>query len=446
MFPLGKLLHALEGAGAMDRRRFLGGLAATGLAAGLSTDSRAARNEGPRGATFDAADFGARGDGQADDSAALQKAIDAAAKGGGVVWLGRGAYRLRSPIHVRPGVTLRGTFGSVPAHNGFRDAGLPRPGETGTVLLADCGSGSEDGPALITVETNATLAGLCVHHPGIRSDEEPRPHPYAVALRGKNPALLDVELLNPYQGVDASQNERHLIRNVHGQPIRRGVFVDAIYDIGRIENVHFNPWYSMHPKLFQWQMEHGEAFVFGRTDWQYVLNTFCFGYSVGYRFVETKNGVCNGNFLGIGADDCWTAMVVDQCAPMGLLVTNGEFVSFHGPDPTMVEIRPTNSGTVRFANCAFWGPCRQIAKVGGKGVVGFSDCTFVQWDFPRRGTPAIQAEGEGMLFVRGCSFQQAGVGLRVGPRLAGVSVEGNLGPAGFVLRRDGQSGSEGVNG
>ena len=32
---------------------------------------------------------------------------------------------------------------------------------------------------------------------------------------------------------------------------------------------------------------HGEAFIFGRSDWQYVLNTFCFGYNVGYKFIQT---------------------------------------------------------------------------------------------------------------------------------------------------------------
>ena len=64
--------------------------------------------------------------------------------------------------------------------------------------------------------------------------------------------------------------------------------VDAIYDIGRIENVHFNPWWSMKPKLFSWQMANGEAFIFGRSDWQYVLNTFCFGYKVGYKFIADQ--------------------------------------------------------------------------------------------------------------------------------------------------------------
>ena len=118
----------------------------------------------------------------------------------------------------------------------------------------------------------------------------------------------------------------------------------SIYDIGRIENVHFNPWWSMKPRLFQWQQKNGEAFIFGRSDWQYVFNTFCFGYNIGYKFIETEAGVCNGNFLGIGADDCYTALVVENCAPMGLLISNGEFVSFHGPDPTMVRVEATNSG------------------------------------------------------------------------------------------------------
>ena len=152
-------------------------------------------------------------------------------------------------------------------------------------------------------------------------------------------------------------------------------------------------------------MENGEAFVFGRTDWQYVLNTFCFGYKVGYRFLQTRSGGCNGNFLGIGADDCYTALVVDGCARFGLLITNGEFVSFHGPDPTMVVVGKGNSGSVRFVNCAFWGPCNQIARISGKGTVGFSDCTFVQWDHRKEGRAAVQVES-GTVLIRGCEFQE----------------------------------------
>lgn len=355
---------------------------------------------------FDVQRFGAVGDGETDDTPAFQKALDAAGDaGGGVVYAPRGNYLFKGHLNVPKAVTLAGIWQSVPAHNGIRDQGLPKPTDDGTTFLVTEGAGSEDGPAFITLNTNSTLKGVVLYYPEQNVDDEPKPYAWAIAMRGKNPAVLAVEMLNPYNGIDATRNERHLIRDVHGQPLRRGVLVDNIYDIGRIENVHFNPWWSMKPKLFQWQMEHGEAFVFGRSDWQYVYNTFCFGYNIGYKFIRSQRGACNGNFLGIGADDCHTALVVEQCAPYGLLITNGEFVSFHGPDPTMIAVEEANRGSVRFVNCAFWGPCNQIARIAGQGTVGFGDCTFVQWGGKEGDRPAIQAQS-GTVLVRGCEFRQ----------------------------------------
>lgn len=260
-------------------------------------------------------DFGAEGDGRTDDTAAFQRALDAAGKaGGGTVHAPRGNYFFAGHLNVPAGVTLAGIWQSVPAHNGLRDAGLPKPTDDGTTFPVTENAGNEDGPPFITLNHNSTLKGVVLFYPEQNRADAPKPYPWAIALRGKNPAVLQVELLNPYNGIDAGRNERHLIRDVQGQPLRRGIYVDAIYDIGRIENVHFNPWWSMESKLFAWQQEHGEAFIFGRSDWQYVFNTFCFGYNVGYKFVKTQAGLCNGNFLGIGADDCFTAIVVEDSA------------------------------------------------------------------------------------------------------------------------------------
>ena len=375
---------------------------------------------------FNVRGFGAAGDGQTDDTAAFQKALDAAAKaGGGVVYAPVGNYFFAGNLNVPNAVTLAGVWQSVPAHNGLRNRGLPKPTDDGTTFLVTGGAGSEDGPAFITLNTNSTLKGVVLYYPQQNIDDIPRPYPWAIAMRGKNPAVLAVEMLNPYNGIDASRNERHLVRDVHGQPLRRGVLVDSIYDIGRIENVHFNPWWSMKPKLFQWQMENGEAFIFGKSDWQYVYNTFCFGYKVGYKFIQGTRGMCNGNFLGIGADDCHTALVVEQCAPFGLLITNGEFVSFHGPDPTMIGVEKSNTGSIRFVNCAFWGPCNQIAKIAGTGTVGFSDCTFVQWGGKEGDRPAIQADS-GTVLVRGCEFRQDRPQIRLGEGVERAIITENL--------------------
>lgn len=58
--------------------------------------------------------------------------------------------------------------------------------------------------------------------------------------------------------------------------------------------------YSPNKVFMSWQLLHGRAFVFARTDWEYVFNTFAFGYAIGYHFIASPQGSCNGNFLGIG--------------------------------------------------------------------------------------------------------------------------------------------------
>lgn len=381
-------------------------LSAIGLALVIVLGAALAAVAAPEADICSVRDYGAKGDGKTDDTAAFQKALDAAGQGGGgVVYASRGNYFFAGHLNVPKAVTLKGVWESVPSHVGLRNPGRPRPTDDGTTFLVTENRAKEEGAAFITLNSDSTLKGVVIYYPEQDPAEEPQPYPWAVALRGQNPAVLAVELLNPYNGIDATHNERHLIRDVQGQPLRRGILVDGIYDIGRIENVHFNPWWSMKPRLFKWQQQHGEAFIFGRTDWQYVFNTFCFGYNIGYKFIQPKAGLCNGNFLGIGADDCFTAVEVENCAPMALLISNGEFVSFHGPDPTMVRVGAGNTGSVRFVNSAFWGPCNQIARIAGKGTVGFSDCTFVQWDRNREGRHALQVES-GTVLVRGCEFQE----------------------------------------
>lgn len=357
--------------------------------------------------TWNVRDFGATGKAPSDCTKAFQAAINAASEaGGGIVEVPTGRYRFEGSLYIRPHVTLRGTYTYAPSHAGIRDRDWAKP-VFGTVLEPYGGRGREDGPPFITIETNAALQGVTVHYPAQDPEaSEPAPYPWTVALRGNNPAIMDVQLLNPYKAIDASFNQRALIRNVHGQPIALGIFVDAVYDIGRIENVHWNPWWTINTPIYEWQMANGIGFLFLKTDWHYVLNTFCYGYHIGYKFDANERGACNGNFLGIGADDCHTALHAEQIAPMGVLITNGEFVSFNGPDPTMVRVGPDHIGSLRFVNCAFWGPTNRIAEIDGRGTVGFSDCNFMEWGHREdAAAPAIDVLG-GSVLIRGNLFQE----------------------------------------
>jgi hypothetical protein len=418
-----------------SRRRLLslGGAGGMMSLLGMSSMAHGSQSQGasiPISEMKSVMTFGARGDGSTDDTAAFQCAFDAVHKaGGGTVYAPPGRYLFRGTLDVPEGVSLRGSYLCVPSHVGLRDKGQSKPGDDGTALFVTSGRGKEDGTPFLTLNSNSSVNGLSIFYPEQDADNIPVAYPWTIAMRGKNPAVQDVELLNPYRGIDASQNERHNIRNITGQPLWQGIWVDAIYDIGRIENVHFNPWWNSGGKAYRWQMEHGEAFVFGRADWEYVLNTFCFGYHIGYKFVETSTGGCNGNYVGIGADDCNRAILVEQCAPFGLLIVNGEFTSFHGEDPTMVEVLASNRGVLRISNSAFWGPCQQIARIGGSGTVGFSDCTFVQWS--TQGEHAAIQASSGSLLVQGCEFFERKQHISLGEAVDRAVISGNLfaGPA-----------------
>jgi hypothetical protein len=394
------------------------------LAGPLFSQKPAKGKPAPRKADgFNVREYGAKGDGKTDDTKAFQAALDAAGKaGGGIVAAPRGVYRINGNLNVPVAVTLEGVFRTATSHAGLRDKGEALP-EYGTTLLAVAGEGSEEGPPFILLNGNAVLKGVLVYYPNQDPKAEPKPYPYAIAMRGNNPAVLDVELLNPYNGIDAVGAHRHLIRNIHGQPLRRGIYVDHVTDIGRIENVHWNPWWSMSEPVMKFLKTKGEAFIFGRTDWHYVLNTFCFGYAVGYRFIQTKNGACNGNFVGIGADMTHRGIVVEAAQPAGLLITNGEFVSFGEPDATEVEVLP-NAGTVQFSNCSFWGPAERIAILRG-GLTMFNQCNFQHWDHYKNGAAAIHAEG-GRLVVSGCRFAQPLAHIYVGPNVGSAAIFGNL--------------------
>ena len=413
-----------------------------GTAAGMA--GMAAILESPRGAfaapndepsTMQMANvrnFGAAGDGKTDDTAAFQRAIDAAQRTiSRTAYAPAGAYLFKGELVVPDGVTLRGTYAYVPSHPDIRDprkvppgtapdetvnhmVGLTpgqreiakwiRPGEDGTAFLVTGGKGNEQGMPFITLHSNSSLCGVTIAYPDQVTIGEPYPYPWAVAMRGWNSAVFDTELLNPYQGIDATSAPRHNIRNLTGQPLRRGILVDAIFDIGRIENVHFNATWSWGFPESTWQLENGECFIFGHSDWEYVFNTFCLGYKAGYKFIQTSTGMCNGNFLGIGADACNQSVVVEQCAAYGLLITNGEFVADKSDDPTQVVVHASNTGVVQFSNSAFWGRCNQVAKIEGRGLVAFNDCTFDDWAHTG-GRAAIQA-ASGNLVVRGCNFHQ----------------------------------------
>ncbi len=77
-----------------------------GFGGPLGLSIRAARQQEKRG--FDVTKQGAKGDGLADDTAAIERSLLAAGESGGVVFLPAGTYTISYPLRVPPGVDLKG--------------------------------------------------------------------------------------------------------------------------------------------------------------------------------------------------------------------------------------------------------------------------------------------------------------------------------------------------
>ena len=219
--------------------------------------------------------YGALGDNSTDNTAAFVKALAAAqAMGGATVYIPGGWYRFNGSFTVPGGVVLRGNYGVVPSHDLVQGGSLPHDG---TILVPLGGRGDAEGTPFVTLPANAMMSGVVFYYQEQETVKTPVPYPWTIQMSGNNAAVMDVELLGSYNGINATKAHRHYIARVQGQPLNIGVFVDSTYDIGRIEDVHFNPWFSVGHPFIEWQLTHGRAFVLGRSDWEYVFNsTFLF--------------------------------------------------------------------------------------------------------------------------------------------------------------------------
>ncbi len=357
----------------------------------------------PMAAQVNARQHGAKGEGVTDDTKALQAALDAAATKGPICYVPPGLYRINGALTVPAGVTLCGASGGVP-HSEH---------PIGSVLLAFGGRGQPDGEPFITLKPNAVVRNVTVHYPEQKLPEVV-PYPWSIRGDGELCQVLDVCLTNPYQAIDVGTkwNELHLVRNVFACPLKIGVFVNQCTDIGRIENVHFNPnfWTRMALKpgfpggdIKAYLEKNLIGFKIGKTDWEFISNSFVIFPKIGFHFDDFGQGPGNAVITQSVSDICPVAVRVDRTqGHAGVQFANCQFMS-------TVEIGTENSGPVKFANCGFWGTelTQEQVRHQGPSTLALTSCHFTGWDHDNRGMPCIRSSGA-RLVVNGCDFMQGG--------------------------------------
>lgn len=378
-------------------------------------------------------EYGVIGDGKFDNTTALQAALNAAEKKGLICYLGSGHYRLNGSVIVPPGVTLCGASGGVP-HSEH---------PIGTVLLAYGSKGKADGEPLVTLKPNAVIRNLVIHYP-----EQILPdvvaYPWTIRGEGEMCQVLDITITNPYQALDfgTKWNELHIIRNVFACPLKIGVYIDQCTDVGRIENVHFNPnfWTRMNLKpkypgsnIKAYLEKNLIGFKIGKTDWEYMTNCFVIFPLIGFHFDDFGHGPGNAVITQSGADICPVAVKVDRVqGHAGVQFVNGQFMG-------TIEVGKDNRGPVKLSNCGFW-PVpetkEQIVKHGPSSLI-LSACHFAGWDSKNEGKACIRADS-GRLVVNGCEFMQGKKQIVLEKGLTATTITGCLlrGEKGIINNSD----------
>lgn len=183
-----------------------------------------------------AAPYFAAGDGASDDTSALQAALhDAGQRGGGTVFLRPGEYRVTQPLTVPSGVELRGPQGPWGRE----------PRQTCALALYNLKdtSSPETDPAGITLMTNSGIRGFSIVYPEQNYSVTP-PHafPYTIRGQGSNVWVMDMVLVNSYNGIDFSANrcDRHLVHGLWGTAFNKSITVGGGSVGGKLELVAFD--------------------------------------------------------------------------------------------------------------------------------------------------------------------------------------------------------------
>ena len=399
---------------------------------GIPADPRIDRSPAHKG-MYNVFEFGAKGDGITDDTAAFQAALDAAhADGGGTVQVPTGKFLIRTHLVFPPHVSLQGVWKKP--HRGD-------PSDTGSVLLAFEGKGDENATPFVTLREDSCITGVTIFYPEQVKADPPHAYPWTIRGAGDDCGVINVTIVNTFKAVDFGTNPcgRHYVDGLWAYPFKTGIYVNQCYDVGRLNNIHFWPFFDLDPNspLWAYTRTKGTAFVFGRTDGELVTNSFCIFYNVGMHLIGgpipqiTRGAPMRIEYQGGSA--MMTNVYLDV-APCALKVDDSmenagySFVncSFMGG----VQVGPRNRGPIRFNGCGFWATqdLESHALLQGMSPVYFEGCQFANWDRNQTGAPCIDADVRRVI-ITGCDFLTPSGNLRkitLGPNVREAIVTSNL--------------------
>ncbi len=252
---------------------------------------------------YNVIDYGAKGNGTTDDTAAINAAIAAAAPSssptGNTVFFPAGTYLVSSTLSVPAGLTLQGA--------GWNTPGAETNTFAGSWIFVD--AGASFAPVTLS-QTGGAVRDLGFNVPNQSTTGGPASAQPMILITGNGTLVEDVFLYNPYGGIYIDGGAQTVIRRVFGQPIQYGIKIDGSEDTNYIDSVHFwTYWQGSSTAVGTYQLANGTAIGLFRCDNPHISNVFALNYNVGLSLSTGAEGIPHKvHLVNADFDSCVTGL------------------------------------------------------------------------------------------------------------------------------------------
>ncbi len=321
---------------------------------------------------------GAKGDGKTDDTPFIQDSLEKAGIAGGTVYLPLGVYRIREPLTVPAGVTLRGDFTSPDSKS---QEGIK------TILVVEDNPNTGEAPFL-TLEDGASLEGITIYY----ESQSPRniiEYPASIYCKA-SASLQNIAIINPYRGICVTGKNTVEIRSVWMSPLDYGILITENDSSVTAEDCYISPtyWLNTSPQLFsdgsyniltEYLHEHMHGIILEKTHDTTLNRISIEDAAVGMLFNVPKesDSVLLSSQIEISSSD--RPIYLESLPKAGALFADSTFRPDNGAGANTVEIKETVLSPVLFSACTFGGLPKTVIKANNNSFLSFYHCNFGTW-------------------------------------------------------------------
>lgn len=292
-------------------------------------------------------EYGAKGNGTADDTEAVKAALAAAKSTGGTVYFPAGKYKISDTLIVPENVEMRGAW----------DSPMYRSGS----VLNFYTSLSED-DAMITLSANSGIHGFTFRIPDYNYDDiQTLKYPWIVRGNGNGVWVENVTFVNTYNGVDFATNkcDDFLIKGTWGTCTNQAFAIGGGSSNGIIEYVFttYGTWWEDTKRatdnIQNFTYENAVMLTIGNAKNIACFSVSSFGIKTTLSLTDDNGGVENLRVIRLVSDLPYGYNNVevrggDNIAIIGLSTGGGIAGS------KFVKIYPTFTGTMRVYGQVMW--------------------------------------------------------------------------------------------